>query len=387
MVRELARDHQVWVFTRPKNRQVIETELRIRPSPSLRFLYFDIPLISKWIIWKGVIGQIYYYLWHLGIYFPARSWHKQVQFDLCHHLTWGRYWMPNLVSLLPIPFVWGPVGGGESIPAVFLRGLGSRGRAFEALRNFAKWFGEHDPFVRITAKRTTVALTPTKSTASRLEYLGVGKVEYFPGQVGINKLEFENLSKLPPPNEGPIRFISMGRLLPWKGIHLSLQAFALAKRTNTELWIVGDGPDRKRLESLSINLGVSKMVTFWGSLSRAEAWARLEQCHVLLHPCLHDLTTTVILEAMAAGLPVISLNLGQGRRTTGKAQGEFRIDGGSPEQAVNEMSATMVRLAKDFAFCERIGKAARQHVASEYLWECKAQLVTGFYGKAMERAV
>jgi glycosyltransferase involved in cell wall biosynthesis len=387
MVRELAREHQVWVFTRSKNRQVIETELRRCPSPSLYFLYFDIPLISQWVIWRGVIGQLYYYLWHLSIYFPARSLHKRMQFDLCHHVTWGRHWMPNLVALLPIPFVWGPVGGGESIPAVFLRDLGLRGRAFEALRNFARWFGEHDPFVRITAKRTAVALTPTRSTGSRLENLGVKRVDYVSGQVGINKREFESLRTLTPPKEGPIRFLSMGRLLPWKGVHLSLQAFAHAKLTNAELWIVGDGPDRKRLENLSMKLGISKVVTFWGSSSREEGWTRMGQCHVLLHPCLHGLTTTVIVEAMAAGLPVISLNFEQGRHAAVRTEGEFRIDAISPEQAVNEMSATIARLAGDSALCERAGKAASRHVASEFIWECKAQLVSWYYGLAVEKSI
>ena len=57
----------------------------------------------------------------------------------------------------------------------------------------------------------------------------VKDVEYFPCNIGINQKEFEHLGRMNYPSDSTIRFMSLGRLVPWKGIHLSLQAFALAK--------------------------------------------------------------------------------------------------------------------------------------------------------------
>jgi glycosyltransferase involved in cell wall biosynthesis len=367
-----------------KNRPLIEAELSRNPMESLHWLYFDLPLISQCIRGEGIIKQIYYYVWHLGIYFLARHHHQRVHFDLCHHLTWGRYWAPNLISLLPIPFVWGPVGGGDCTSKAFWQDLGWKGRWQERFRDFVRWLGEHDPFLRMTAKKTTIGLSTTRATVSRLKYLGVKQVEYFPYQVGINQEEFDYLSNLKFPNDLTIRFISIGRLLPWKGLHLSLCAFALAKLEGAELFVVGDGADRKRLEDLAKQLKISQAVKFWEGLSRGEAWQRLEQCHVLVHPCLRGLMTTACIEAMAAGRPIISLKIGQGNHPALTRETGFRIDGESSAQAVNDMAIAMVKLAEDPALLERMGKAARAIIASTYLWNRTARLLYAYYQKSIQ---
>ena len=56
-------------------------------------------------------AQLYYYVWQLAAYFAARKLQRQVRFDLIHHVTLVKYWMPSFLSLLPVPFVWGPVRG------------------------------------------------------------------------------------------------------------------------------------------------------------------------------------------------------------------------------------------------------------------------------------
>ena len=116
---QMAKDHEVWVLTRANNRSAIELGLCQISSRKLHFIYYDLPRWARW--WKrGSRGiQLYYYLWQIGIYFVARKLHAHIQFDLAHHVTFGKYWSPSLISLLPIPFVWGPVGGGESAPKAF----------------------------------------------------------------------------------------------------------------------------------------------------------------------------------------------------------------------------------------------------------------------------
>ena len=116
--------------------------------------------------------------------------------------------MPNLISLLPIPFIWGPLGGGDSTPRHFWEGMGWRGRWQENFRNFARWLAEHDPFVRITARKAVIGLSGTQATSSRLRYLGVERVESFPYHVAINQREFDFLSTLQGPDCAGIRFIS-----------------------------------------------------------------------------------------------------------------------------------------------------------------------------------
>ena len=64
--------------------------------------------------------QIHYYLWQIQAYFKAFRLHQEIEFDVVHHVTFVKYSTPSFLSLLPVPFVWGPVGGGESAPKTFL---------------------------------------------------------------------------------------------------------------------------------------------------------------------------------------------------------------------------------------------------------------------------
>ena len=141
VAREMAKHHDIWVLTRANNRPAIEAELAENPVPGLHFAYYDLPRWAKW--WKrgGRGVQLYYYLWQLGAYRVARRLHREVGFDLAHHVTFVKYWAPSLVSRLPVPFVWGPVGGGESAPKAFWDDFGPEGRRYERLRELARWLG------------------------------------------------------------------------------------------------------------------------------------------------------------------------------------------------------------------------------------------------------
>jgi glycosyltransferase involved in cell wall biosynthesis len=142
----------------------------------------------------------------------------------------------------------------------------------------------------------------------------------------------------------------------------------------SEYWLVGDGPERKNLERLAGELGVADKVRFWGALSRAEALKKLAECDVLVHPSLHDSGGWVCVEAMAAGRPVICLDLGgpalQVTRETG-----FKIPARTPEQAVAEMAEAMLKLATDETLRRRMSEAARRRVREEYNWSSKAAML------------
>ena len=148
MTREMAKHHNIWVITRANNRRAIETELKNNPVQGLHFVYYDLPKWARW--WKkGGRGiQIYYYLWQFGIYYLAKRLHRKIDFDLIHSVaTFGNYWMPSFLSLLSVPFVWGPVGGGEFAPRSFYSTFSFQGKLYEYARSIVRSFGELDPFV------------------------------------------------------------------------------------------------------------------------------------------------------------------------------------------------------------------------------------------------
>ena len=130
----MARRHQVWVVTRTNNQAIIEDEMARHPEPNLRFVYYDLPRWARWWKRRGRGVQLYYYLWQIGALASARRITGEVSFDVAHHVTFAKYWTPTFLAFLPIPFVWGPLGGGDSIPWSFWKDLSHRGKLYEAVR-------------------------------------------------------------------------------------------------------------------------------------------------------------------------------------------------------------------------------------------------------------
>ena len=379
VAREVARYHDVWVLTRPdESKEAIESELATNPLPNLHFIYFTLPFWQDSMRW-GQSGamQIHYYLWQIQAYFVARRLHKKIGFDLCHHVTFVKYSSPSFLSLLPIPFILGPVGGGESAPPKFWQDFSWRARMYELARNIVRYLGEKDPFVRLTIQRSAVVRATTEDTAKCLYKMGASKVDIVP-EVGLLKDEVELLSQYPLPDGQPIRFISVGRLLHWKGFHLGLIAFAKAGLSDAEYWVVGDGPELERLKSLAREYGVEKRVKFWGRLPREETLVKLSASHVLVHPSLHDSGGWVCIEGMAAGRPVIALNLG-GPAVQVNDQTGFRIEAHNPDQVTQDMASVMINLASDPQLRVEMGLSARKFVNQNYGWDVLAKRLNSVY--------
>ena len=378
IVREVARrGHEVWVVTRENNRTAIDVALGVDPEPGLHFSYFDLPGWARW--WKrGRRGlQLYYYLWQIGAYRRARALQQVHHFELVHHVTFGRYWTPSFVSQLPVPFVWGPVGGGESSPRGFWSGMSVAGALYEGARHLARWLGEHDPYVHVTARRCEMALATSTETALRLQLLGVRR-HLILGNAALNRIEVDRLFNRPTSGTEPTRFLSAGRLLPWKGIALGLRAFALAQLKDAEYWIIGDGPERARLQANASRMGLEGRVRFWGALSREETMHRIGECHVLVHPSLHDSGGWVCIEAMAAGLPVVCLDVG-GPALMVSADTGIKLRARNPLQVIADLAAAMKRLSSEPGLREELGARARERVLQGFTWEAKAAEIESAY--------
>ncbi len=378
-VRQAARFHDVWVLTHEEGRQGINTALASEALPRVRFVHLDLP---PWaLFWKkGRRGaQLHYYLWQLAAYFVGRRLHREVGFDLIHHVTLQKYWMPSLLALLPVPFIWGPVGGGESAPSAFWRSFSLRGKIFELARDLGRKIGECDPFVRLTARRAALGLATTEETARRMRKLGCRRVSVRSG-VGLPQKEMRGLSSMALRASSPFRVISIGNLFHWKGFDLGLRAFAeiQPQLPGSEYWIVGEGPEEKRLRTLARKLGVAESVIFWGRLPRAQAMEKLAGCRVLVHPSLHDSGGWVCLEAMAAGRPVVCLDVGGPALHVTDETG-IRVPALSPSQSVGGLAQALCRLATDSGLCTRMGSAGQQRVKDHFEWDEKGRRMETTY--------
>ncbi|MDA0813395.1 MAG: glycosyltransferase [Verrucomicrobia bacterium] len=114
--------------------------------------------------------------------------------------------------------------------------------------------------------------------------------------------------------EQPLQLVSVGRLIEFKGFQILIDAIATLNTSSTvfQLKIVGDGPLRQRLQSQIDSLQLGECVTLCGVCSQDQVRALLASADAFVLACLvdgkgaSDVLPTVITEAMAAGLPVVS---------------------------------------------------------------------------------
>jgi len=364
----MARSHSVWVLTSHSNRPFIEAALRERPIEHLHFRFDGLP---RWLAagrHNRLGAELYHYIWQIAAYFSARRMHRTARFHVVHHVTFGKCWTPSFLSLLPIPFVWGPVGGAESAPMSFWPGCGIRGLAFECVRGTARWFAAHGVFVRLTASRARVAVAKTDETARWLRRVGAADVRVC-SEVALPATDVERMADTGGANEpNTVRFVSVGNLIHVKGFHLALRALAASGLPHAEYWIVGDGPERRRLQKLARVLRLEGRVHFLGRLPRKQALEHVGRCDILVHPSLHDSGGWATVEALAAGRPVICLDIGgPGLQIT--AETGIKVAARSPRQAITDLAAAMRALTADRPRRARMALAARAYARQEFTIE------------------
>ena len=133
-VLQMAKNNYLHVITRANNQEVIEAHLPPDISKNITFHYYDTNRFIKGMKNKAKGLYFYYFFWQLGIISLITKLKKTHNFDYSIHLTFGSMWMPTFLPFFNIPFIWGPVGGGEGEPYSFIKKLPIKQRMLQNLR-------------------------------------------------------------------------------------------------------------------------------------------------------------------------------------------------------------------------------------------------------------
>jgi glycosyltransferase involved in cell wall biosynthesis len=379
---------QLTVITRANNRVIIES-CKEEWTTRITWVYFDLP---QWaMFWKkGSRGaNLYYWLWQFGALAKVRAIHSRHPFDLIHHVTFGRYWVPSLLSRLETPFVFGPVGGGEDIPPALLRTFSLKRRFIELARKLLHRLCRFDPLLRMSlSRKSTVTVAATPETKTKLASLRPYEVVTMP-QCCLDAKKLEQFAKLPSPQVDRFRIVSIGRLVPWKGYHLAVRAFAqlLESFPHAEYWLINDGPERSHLEQLAVKLRLSDKIKFWGMLSSLEeVYQALGQSDVLLHPAIRESFGNVCLEAMAAGRPVVCLAAGGPRMQITPDVG-IAVPPTDEPATIGNLSEALAKLASNPALREQMGHAAQLRAKQHFSQDAQITSMLGIYRQLQKGAV
>lgn len=356
--------HTVWVLTRSIYNEDIEKEKQMGSVPAnVHFLYHD---NEKWMPVREKIPYgyyLYYLIWQAGACRLAREAHARERFDLAHHVTWGSIRIPSFLGGLGIPFIAGPLAGGERAPLRLRMGYGRRQWLYDLLRDVSNMCVKYDPMMRRTfaqAARIYVTSPQTRSLVPR-RFRRKTRV-----QLGI-ALDWNGAvpaeSAFPPrksETNDPCKILYVGTLVDWKGLYLGLPAFAnlLKSRPNARMTVVGKGKDEQRLRRVARRLGLEDHVEWAGWIERGALPRLYRQHDVFLYPSVHDSGGWVVLEALSHGLPVVCLDLGGPARLVDDSCGmTIRTRGLSKDSVIRQITDALEKLAGDPALRDKLGQA------------------------------
>ncbi|WP_263353190.1 glycosyltransferase family 4 protein [Acidicapsa acidisoli] len=379
-----ANGHSVIVITRTVNQREIETYIERHPAESLQFVFHDLsPFLQR--IYKLPLGNYsYYFLWQYTAARLALKLHRTEKFDRVHHITWASFRVPSFMGQLGIPFIFGPVGGGEDTPKNLRSGLGWRGRLWDALRRassalMALWMGS-------TYEAASEIVATTQETLSKIP----AKYRHKSRSQQAIGIDFEGLVRLRPnllnnrvaQDSSRLELLYVGRLLPWKGLHLVLKALALldASYPNLHLSIIGSGRDLPRLQRLARRLSVDAIISWIPWMPREELIGVYSSFDLFTFPSLHDSGGSAVLEALTFGLPVVCLDLGGPATAVNDSCGRVISTAGlSEDQVVKAIAQFLTEVLADRSILRRLSEAARAHAAT-LTWQAS---VDSMYGSSL----
>lgn len=364
---ELGKQHEVTVVTDATRRALVEAD-GVQLSPNVRVVYFRPPWLRAMPL-NSATAPLLYTLWQFGLLGFARRLQRQQGFDLAIHCTYGVFRHPSFLGYLGIPFVFGPVGGGEDAPLALKRSIHGREKIKELLRSLLNKAALFDPFLWAAYARTTLILTKTEDTRQALPWPFRRRAIVYP-EIGIDAPANVQPSARQPGE--PLRVLFAGRLLGWKGAHLAIRAVAQAAAQGVpiEFTLLGKGPFEPELRKLAAQMGAQNSIRWVSQMPQQELFALYRSMHCFLFPSLHDSSGNVVLEAQANGLPVICLDLG-GPATLVTPETALVVPTHGRDEAgvVVSLAAALVKLAEDDSKRMAMALMALTHVGTTMTWE------------------
>lgn len=173
------------------------------------------------------------------------------------------------------------------------------------------------------------------------------------------------------------RILAVGNLIPTKGHALLVHAFASVLKAvpEAELQIMGDGPERARLQTLAASLAISSRVIFHGRQPRPAVARAMQNCSIFALPSHYEGLGCVYLEAMACGKPAIAC-AGQGIEDVIRdGQNGLLV----PADDTNALTAALIAVLQDSRLRRRLGSAARDTIFQGHTLEHQARKLADVY--------
>jgi len=330
-------------------------------------------------------GMMMAYLPYLS--FERDAWKKyrsQIEgggFDIIHRITPMSPTLPSYIAGRGgVPFVIGPLNGNLDWPKAFTREQKREKETLRRLRDFYKYM----PFAKRTYTKAAAVLAAFRHTIKDVSWTPAERIVPFP-EIGFDPAVFPaGRERAPFEGAGEKTFLYAGRLVPYKVPEVVVRAFVGDERLRQHrLRIIGDGPERGRIEAMVKEAGAEDRVSFEGNQTQATVAKAMRDSDAFCFPSIRELGAGVVIEAMASGILCIVTDYG--------APGDLVADGRGVaiplaplDDLVTSCRKAMLAALDQPALHAGLAKAGQDHALENYTWDAKAQRTVEIYRAVLD---
>jgi glycosyltransferase involved in cell wall biosynthesis len=335
--------------------------------------------IQSWLIFRK---------WQARLLSFARALHQQQRFDVTHHVTYVTWRVASPLWQLPVPFVWGPIGGTASLPREFFGILSPQAKLFEIARQASGLLSSRSRGFLDCAAESSVVVAANEETEIFLRRFRptapiarLSPVFFSAEQIAV----LRDSPRATPIPKGPLRLFGGGNLEGRKGVALALEAIAELKKrqVHVEYTFGGHGPELHSLRNLAQNFGIDDRVEFHPGFQRETYIRCLKESDVYFLPSFRETTPITLLEAALAGCyPVVVDNSGAGeivRRIGGRA-----VPAQDRTQVVTQLADTLQWCDSHRAYCTEAANDISAKAADEFGRTRYVERINEIYEQATE---
>lgn len=397
---QLAKHHDVTVITSIEHR---DHTLRYMREHGLTELPFRIHYHGSALLNRIMVRiphhlgyNLYALCWYRTVGKVMRKLNREHHFDLAHHLTWATFKYYDPICELGIPYVIGPVGGGEMAPKGFDEYYSPLNSLMERIRalHFRRMCGNRRIRNMLDGASRIVATTPETASAIRritstncmvMQAIGVDEHQIASAsETGGGAARSRNLTA-----SDTVNVLFLGEMKYWKGIDVLIRtAFHLARvftGTDFHFNIVGGGHDIQEFRNKVKALSLETMFTFYGRVNHDTALAMYADNDIFFYPSYHDSGALVVYEAMANRLPVLVLNTGGPGYNVHNGIG-FKVN---PERSIDTTARHCADTLRHMAgmildgTMSSVEDAAIKYLQDECLWSQRADALSHIYRQSI----
>lgn len=380
-VRCLSRLHELHIITESKFKPDIDKYFAAHPD-EMQHIHFYFIKRERHRVLRKLWPPSYYWFyekWQKKALEKAKELDRIIHFDVVHQLNMVGYREPGFLYELGKPFVWGPMGGFNITPWRLLPTMGLKGMVFYGMRNLINaWQMRHSQRVDKAIAKSSAVICATQEDKDAVKRLWNKDAVLIP-EVGLQALTQASIHR----RAGRMKICWSGLHIPRKSLNLLIEAMAQCKHSDSmELHVIGQGECTEKWKKLAERKHLNN-IEWYGWVSREQALEIMQDAHLFVITSLSDATSTVLLEALSLGLPVVALNhLGFANVITDHCG--IKIDLHDKRQIVADIAQALDMICDNEDLRMKMAHSAISR-AHDFLWEDKAKVIDEIYNKAIRQ--